>query len=169
MRWFAKVFLCMAVLQGMGNVSAACLVPGRGQGQENQVDDKPGPYVIGNEKDRSKKEAEVRSYLWHHWRQRIPGRLVVTWISKEGQESNATYVLEPDDHGTWRIETTWERPGLKSMTAGRSKVRAYDVRRIEVRHDGQSPAKFIPEKGDRSGETYRLVFYDAKGEEVGGV
>ena len=154
MRWFAKVILFLAILQGMGDVSAACFVLARDQGRENHADDKPGPYVIGNEKDRSKKEAEVRNFLWRHWSQSIPGRLVVSWISKEGQQSNATYVLEPDDHGTWSIETTFERPSLKSTTAGRSEVRAYDVRRIEIRHDGKSPAKFIAEKGERSGETY---------------
>jgi len=167
-RWFVKAILCVALLQGLNDLSASCLVAKRGEGPENQGNGEAGPYVIGNNKERSKKEADVRNFLWHHWSQRTPGRLSVTRMSKEGQPNTATYVLESDDSGVWGLRTIIDRPSLKGTSSGHNESRAYSVRRIEIRHDGKSAAIFIPDNDDRPGDSYRLVFYDSRGVEVGG-
>jgi len=136
--------------------------------------DQAGPYVITNSdintgKDR-KKNAEIRSFIWEHWREKKPGRLVVKRYSKEGIPGTSTIVLDPDGKGAWsmRVSTHW--PPTKGSTPehDQSEYRVYVVRRIEPRHDGQSPATFIQDEAIRLGDTYWLVFYDEKGRETGG-
>lgn len=129
----------------------------------------PSPYVISHEDAATgKKAAKIRSFIWQHWRERRPGSLTVTSFSLEGVRSETAFIIERDEHGAWSIRVTIERPTLKGTTAEHAGSRAHSVQRIEPRHDGQSPAKFIPEEQKRSADTYRLIFYDEKGKEVGG-
>jgi hypothetical protein len=136
-----------------------------------QVVDRAGPYVIGNDKDRSKTEADVRDFIWSHWQEHRPGILRAIWTSKEGAHANTTYCLEPDRNGVWSLSVKTDWPLRKDTDRQHESVqfRVYSIRRIEPRRDGQSPAVFIPDGEVRPGNAYWLVFYDKSGKETGGV
>jgi hypothetical protein len=165
------LLLILILLQGKADALAGLSTLQQDKGNTVQGADEAGPFVIGNGRDRSKKESDVRDFLWSHWRQRRSGHFVATWISKEGRTSNTTYVCEKDEHGVWSLVVTTEWPPTEgnNPTHDAVKFRVYAVRRIEPRHDGQSPATFISDEERRSGDTYRLVFFDEKGKETGGV
>src|SRR5260370_37553784 len=75
--------------------------------------DRAGPYVIGHEDAASgKKAAEIRSFIWKHWREHQRGSVAVTGYSLEGVRSETTFVLEPDEHGLWSIRVRTEWPPL---------------------------------------------------------
>jgi hypothetical protein len=64
----------------------------QGVSQTSQSDgpDKPQKYVVEPlEKNRRQKEAEIREFIWSHWKERQPGSLSVTSYSKEGVENLA--------------------------------------------------------------------------------
>jgi hypothetical protein len=167
----AKKTLLLAILSCIGVAiqghSLSEQTPGNGQSGVDQA----GPYVIGYDKDHSKNVAEVRDFLWRHWREHRPGRLLATWISLEGRSTETVYVVGNDENGVWSLKVTKEWPDAGSQTSPRSRVesKVYRIRRIKPRHDGQSPAIFLPDDEPRSAERYRLVFFDEKGNEVGGV
>jgi hypothetical protein len=130
-----------------------------------------GPIVIGNGKDRSKKEAEVRDFLWTRWRQHRSGRLLAIWISKEGSRATTSYTLESDRNRTWtlKVKTSWPTQSGAASEHDRVQFTVYAIRRIEPRRDGQSAAVFIPEGESLPGDEYWLVFYGKDGKEIGGV
>jgi hypothetical protein len=142
------------------------------QGTKIRKQDQSGPYVIETlDRNRAKKEAEIRDFIWSHWRQKRSGRLVATWYSKEGVPAETAYVLEPDEKGVWSMKVTMQSPPARGSDPehDRSEYRVYSVRRIEPRHDGQSPAVFIPDDKSRQGESYWLVFYSLQHKKTGGL
>jgi len=171
MGWLTNVIFSTALLYGIAVFSVGRLTLSQNHEQEAQRTDEAGPYVIGNEKDRSKKVADVRGFLWEHWREHRPGRVLVTWISKEGRQANTIYLLENDERGAWSLRVTIQRPSSKGGSPNHDSVEyiAYSIRRIEPRHDGKSPAVFIADNDSRLGSAYWLVFFDAKGNETAGV
>lgn len=98
------------------------------EGTKAQEIDQAGPYLIGNNKDRSKTVAEVREFLWRHWQQRRPGKLVATWHSKEGVPTKVTYVFEYDDGGVWSMRETDCRSTPKDQT----EFRIYSIQRVKI-------------------------------------
>lgn len=164
MRFFTNLILSMVVLYGIFHASIVWSTP-------PQSADAAGPYVIGNDKDRSRNLADARDFLWDHWREHRYGRLTVTWISKEGRPANTTYVIGKDERDVWSlsIETRW--PPAKGGASEHAPVehRAYSVRRIEARHDGQSSPVFLEDTDKRPGSTYSFIFLDEKGIETGGM
>jgi hypothetical protein len=172
MRWTTKVMLLIVVMQQCipAVLARHCALP-QDKGNTVRGIDEVGPIVIGNGTDRSKKESEVRNYLRTHWRERRLGRLIAIWTSKEGRTSKTAYVIEKDEHGVWTLSVTTQWPQTEGSGPKHDpvKYRVYAVRRIEPRHDGQAPAIFVSDDERRSGDTYRLIFYDEQGNETGGV
>jgi hypothetical protein len=134
-----------------------------------------GPFVITNNDyltgKNVHKDAEIRAFLWDHWRQRKPGKLVETRYSKEGVPATTTFILEPDTKGHWTIAVERRWPPRRGSTPehDHTEYRVYSIRRIEPRNGGQSPAAFIADDAVRPGDRYWLVFYDEQGKETGGV
>ena len=144
----------------------------QGQGTKISEQDLGGPYVIETlDRNRAKKEGEIRDFIWTHWHQKRSGRLVATWYSKEGVPAETAYVLENDEKGVWSMKVTMQWPPERGSDPehNRSEYRVYSVRRIEPRHDGQSPAVFIPDDKSTQGASYWLVFYSLQHKKTGGL
>ena len=58
-----------------------------------------------HEEQRSK----LRAFLWEHWSQHRLGRIVTTFYSLEGDPTTISFYVEPDESGTWRVATEYER------------------------------------------------------------
>ncbi len=167
MNFTSTVCLVIVLLPGVVVRSAASA---RESASARNQEDKAGPYVIETlDKDREKKTGEIRSYIWGHWRDRQRGRLVARLFNKEGVASDVTYTLDPDEHGVWSLKVSIERPTFQGTNAAHSEYKAYSIERIEPRRDGQSDLVKIPEQETRSGETFRLVFYDENGKKISGI
>jgi hypothetical protein len=136
--------------------------------------DQAGPYVLDlkvGADARSKIEAQVREFLWGHWRRRRLGHLVFTAYSKEGEPSTSSYFVEPDQEGIWRIAVTIERRsvargGMKGEWQKRYEYCAYSLERIEPPVDGLTPRALIPHDESRPPDGYRLVFKDSGGKTI---
>jgi hypothetical protein len=141
--------------------------------KEDQMD-RADPYVITNRDfdtgKTSQEFAEIRTFLWDHWRQHRCGRLSERSYSKEGEPIDTVFVIEPDQDGRWTIRITSTRPQTKGASPeySRRKYTAYEVRRLGLHKAGSLEGKFIPEEEVLGGDTYRLVFYDIQGKETGG-
>jgi hypothetical protein len=60
-------------------------------------EDSAGPYVITNrDAVTSKKDAQIREFVWLHWHDHRRGRLVEKRYSKEGVPANTTFIIGPD-------------------------------------------------------------------------
>ena len=140
--------------------------------EHQQLDeDRAGPYVIETlDKNRERKNGEIRDFIWSHWRQRRRGRLHEITYSKEGVAAETVFVIAPDEKGVWTLKMTTQWPSTSGVGSEHkhAEYTAYSVRRIEPRHDGQSPAVFIPEDKPGKGDSYWLVFYDLQYKEIGG-
>jgi hypothetical protein len=74
--------------------------------------DKSGPYTVGlalSAEERSAIEANVRAFLWNHWRRCRLARVEITHYSKEGEPSTSSFFIEPDNGGVWRIAVKIDR------------------------------------------------------------
>ena len=136
--------------------------------------DKAGPYVVDlkvGADARSKIEAQVREFLWDHWRRRRLGHLASKGYSKEGEPSTSSYFIEPDQAGIWHISVTIERTrfargGAKGEWQERHEYCAYSLERIEVPNDGLTPRIPIPDGESRPPGEYRLVLKDSGGKTI---
>jgi len=48
--------------------------------------------------------ANIRSFLWHHWALRDLAIATVKWRTIEGDTGTSTYTTAPDESGVWRIK-----------------------------------------------------------------
>jgi hypothetical protein len=139
--------------------SAHRSAPPRAEEHTIQEADQAGPYVIGNDKGRTKVLGEVRDFLWNRWQQHRAGQLEVTWISKEGEPSNSKFVLEYDDHRVWSIEVTIDRPALKDSPNAHTEYRIYSVQRAKL----PGADADIRDVAQVPGTAFLLVLKDADG------
>lgn len=136
--------------------------------------DRAGPYAIELKLDaqaRAKLEADIRGFLWNHWRQRRLGHVMVTQYSKEGEPSTSSYFVEPDEKGGWHIavkvdRTVVDRGSSKSQRHESVEYQAYSVERVEVPRDGLTQRAVIPEGEMRTPQSYRLALKDEKGKSL---
>jgi hypothetical protein len=170
MHLLTKVILT-ALTVVFANSSAPSLTLPRGVGHKEQLGDQAGPYIINNGPNRSGRLADSRDFLWEHWRERRYGHLAVTWISKEGRAANTTYTVEKNAQGVWSIsvKTQWTPGKGDGPVHAPVEYRVYLIRRAETEGDSQSGTIFLQDNEKRSAATYRLVFFDMKGSEMGGM
>jgi hypothetical protein len=172
MRLRLKRLVAVMLVLGSGvGAHGAQLPTGNSEGKNQK--DLAGPYVVTNNDmltaKGGQKIGEVRTFLWEHWSGHKLGHLELTLFSKEGVATNTTFEIEPDEHGVWSLRVTIDRPTLKGTSAGHSEYRSYSVRRTVPRNDRSSPLVSIPETEKRTGDAYRLAFFDEKDEKVGGI
>jgi hypothetical protein len=164
------IFLGAILLGGTGHHSSDLVPTGQQTVTgENKEEDKAGPYVITNrDATTGEKDAQIRSFLWEHWRDHRRGRLIEKRYSKEGVPATTTFVIEPDERGVWALRVTRRWPPTKGSTPehDRAEYRVYSIKRIQPRRDSRSPVIFFSDGEKRSGNTYWLVFYDEKGKEM---
>ena len=52
--------------------------------------------------------AKLREFLWEHWSQKKPGRVVVAFYSLEGDPTTHNLYVEPGKGGRWRVVSEYE-------------------------------------------------------------
>jgi hypothetical protein len=68
--------------------------------------DKEGPYFVKNNLDESEENrllAQIRGFLWEHWKKQRPGELQATFYTVEGDPTSYTFFIENDGKGHWVI------------------------------------------------------------------
>jgi hypothetical protein len=128
--------------------------------------DTAGPYVLTmQDTDRSRKIAEIRSYLWQHWYGHRRGVLTEKSYSKEGLPTDTRFTIEQDQNGKWILRVASQRPPTPGSTPehDHNEYVVYSIKRINRSPDLESD---VPDEDVRSGETYRLVFCDESGKEI---
>jgi hypothetical protein len=165
MKSTTAVILAIVVLHaGAASTSTPLTSMPQGEGLKKQATEQVGPYVIGNNSDRSKQEAEVRTFLWDHWREHRAARVSVTWISKEGAQSNSVFLLEDDQDGAWSIQVTIDRPTSKDSRHGHTEYRVNSVQRVKVPDaNWQGTYDNIADDVHVPGNAFLLVLKDANG------
>src|ERR1700742_528235 len=74
--------------------------------RDESLYDRAGPYTLElglAAQARADIEAQVREFLWSHWRQHRLGHVPVTQYSKEGEPSTPFYFVEHDEKGIWHV------------------------------------------------------------------
>ena len=66
----------------------------------------------------AKATADIRDFIWTHWREQRLGHLVVTWIDIEGEPSTFSFLIEPDKQGTWCVAVQVARTRVSRAGAG---------------------------------------------------
>jgi hypothetical protein len=113
-------------------------------------------------KDRSRKEAEARAFLWDNWHQRRRAHLVKTFVTIEGEENVFEFFVEPDSHGAWKIEVKVDRQRFSRDIHSPKQWREKDaftctaLERVKSPADLLRPLVAIPAEADRLPTTYRL-------------
>ena len=132
---------------------------------QDENTNRPKHYVIeSTDKDRHRKEGEIREFIWNHWRAHRHGSVLITSYSKEGLQSNSEYVLENDEQQVWCMKVTVSRSDLKGRYDERTdKYRVYGVERIKPPVPEHPSVILIPEDLNLRGDAYRLVFKDREG------
>lgn len=163
---YSSICLAVAITMSllMQGPSAQC----RAENQDMSKQDIVGPVELGFSADRSRKEAEVRSFIWFHWLGRSRGKITVVDYTKEGDKITTTYDVEPDEIGRWRVRANSEadfrkHPGTPAHRA-RKTYSVYALRRVA----GDSGLRRTLADSDNVPSTmYRLALIDAKGKQVG--
>ena len=143
-------------------------------GQEKPRDltryDTAGPFTIGvklNVATRAAMNAEIRAFIWNHWYQRRLGQLTAIYYSREGDRSDVSYFVEPNEGGVWHLAVTIDRTLRNRRGPGQHResvaYEARDVDRIEIPKTGLAERVEIPEKAKRRPQSYHLVLKDETG------
>ena len=103
----------------------------------------------------------ARDFIWHHWRDKKRGYLVVT-ITSPDAASDVHMFMEPDDAGAWRVVWRWENLYCASCPRPHRPGTIYqspEMRSIEQKRATETDT-------DWPVGTRYLVFLDTYGNEV---
>jgi hypothetical protein len=70
--------------------------------------DRAGPYFIKNDltqPETNRLMAEIRRFLWDHWKKRQTGELEATFYTIEGDPTHYHFLVAPDEKGRWVIRS----------------------------------------------------------------
>jgi hypothetical protein len=152
--------LCLIIYSGL-----SLQRPAQPRAKRNLVlYDKAGPYSIDNEPPWEKRDrftAEIRGFLWEHWREHRLGQVKATFFSIEGDQTSSSFFVEPDAKDRWGITVESETIVSALLPKGRKPRReiarvTYDeIDRVEP--SGNEP-NLIPITASevREPKTYRL-------------
>jgi hypothetical protein len=117
----------------------------------------------------AEKDAKIREFIWNHWHKREAGCLKEKRFSKEGIAATTTFSFASTKDGSvlFLVARQWSDQANIHQSPDPIK---YTVSSIE-RHGSNKSGETIKFSKDAmvSGTIYRLVFYDAKGAETGGL
>jgi len=161
MRWILLVAIVFCVI---GHVSSSAGLAWSGQQSSRNLAqyDKAGPYIFDNEPPLARREqaaAELRTFLWEHWREQRLGLAKATFFSIEGDSATVTFYIEPDANKRWQVAVesfTSTSVLMKSRKPRRElKKENYDLlERIEA--TGNSLSSSIAPAEVRDGGRYKL-------------
>lgn len=161
LKWISVLTICLVlqsglIMQGQSSRQRA--------GRDLTAYDKAGPYTIDYEPPykADKYLAEIRGFLWEHWKNRRRGLVKATFYTIEGDPTVSTSFIEPDAKGCWRITVESESIISALLPKGRKPRRLithddYDaIDRVEATVRDSTPSIPIPEQDVRQPQTYRL-------------
>jgi hypothetical protein len=120
------------------------------------------PYRIRLlDRDKARKEGEIRKFLWEHWREHRRASLSLTAYSTEGEQSVSNYFIEPGQSGNWQLVVQIDREVVDRGGSGkrwREKVEytCTALERIEPPHDLLHRLIPIDRDAERRPESYRI-------------
>jgi len=112
------------------------------------------------------KEAEMREFIWKHWRERSCATLVLESISKEGKETDSNFEIKPLPSGALAMAVTIKRAryGDQGQVSWHedAKYDVYTVERVQPNNpyllNLNSKVQVLPENASLSGSDYCLRF-----------
>ena len=137
--------------------------------------DKAGPYKVSAltvyRSELDKAEAEIRTFIWKHWRQRRRAYASLVIVSVEGEPQTTSFFVEPDEGGRWRISLMEERTqvgqgGLRYRHYEVNESFAYAVERIAPPQGKADRVSIPPGEKEPGAEAYRLFLKDERGVEI---
>jgi hypothetical protein len=121
--------------------------------------------------ERSAKMAQMREFLWEHWRQKRCGTLLFTSVSKEGKVSHSEFRVVPTALSmTLKVKIVRDRVGHDGKVIPRAdpngEYEAYTIERIVTENphrDWKSVATLLRDDETESSSKYWLRFKDREG------
>ena len=117
---------------------------------------------------RESTESRIREFLWESWRLKRRSYLSFSNVSIEGDTTTSKYFVEPAGAGPWHIVIRINREFLDRVPpySRHHEVFELDARsleRVEIRPNGLTPYRVLPEGAVRTPETYRVLLKDGQG------
>jgi hypothetical protein len=118
--------------------------------------------------------AEIRDFLWQHWKQRRAGYVDVTNYGIEGQKTMTRYIVEASKRGLWYVSVDMDAEVITRagpLAHRRDSYVATAIDRVPISDDENSPhrATPIPEEAFRRGDSYQLILKDESGKVLTGL
>lgn len=162
----ATIFLAFHVLQVQGD-----------NDRDLSLYDNGGAYTLRlprPDSEERKRIAEIRDFLWQHWKQRRLGYIDVTNYGIEGQKAMSRYTVEASKRGVWYIAVDMEAEVITRTgppAHRRDSYVATAIERIPISDDENlSEARPpLPEHVFRRGDSYQLILKDESGKVLAGI
>jgi hypothetical protein len=129
--------------------------------------DSIGPFALNFSKASdawAERTAQVREFLWSHWRDKVHARAAINYISREGVPHPVTYFIERPGQGEWNIVIEARRCLPNEVTEHRSV--AVVLQRVVSRSKGSRLEIAIPDEAIVEGKKYEILFKDSHGKIV---
>lgn len=124
-----------------------------------------GPYTVPRFGEVGKVYADMREFVWTHWREkRRASAVVITSSIQEGIPCTKTAIVEPDKMGQWYLEVKTE---CKKGSPRTSKATAYSLERLKRDSAGRWAEEKLSDTAEASGGTYIIRLLDRSGIDVG--
>lgn len=161
MRWILLVAVIFCVI---GHISSSAGLAWSGQQSSRNLAqyDKAGPYIFDNEPPWARREqaaAELRTFLWEHWRKQRLGLAKATFFSIEGDSATVAFYIEPDANKRWQVavESVTSRSVLMKSRKPRRELKKENYDLLErIESAGNSLSQSIAPDEVRDGGTYKL-------------
>jgi hypothetical protein len=76
--------------------------------------------------ERSRKESDLRAFLWENWQEHRRAKVIESNVSIEGERSVVEFFVEPNSDGVWKAEVEVQREvfsrGRENRTRSTEKV-----------------------------------------------
>lgn len=111
-------------------------------------------------------EAQVREFVWRHFRSKRQGFISLVRYSKEGDVSKITYYVRPRDNGAWTVQWFGEDHHVNRKAGGLLPAASFhgtasSIERLTVTPSGNE--EVLPENVEVPNRDYRLRFRDPAG------
>lgn len=103
--------------------------------------------------------AKLRGFVWKHWLLRIPGQITLIGTTTEGDPYTATYRIQRNDDGVWRVLVQTRAAPNDAGEQRLSKYEACTVERVLFNNGGRS-AQAVPDDAKLPPSRYRLLLKD---------
>jgi hypothetical protein len=127
--------------------------------------DSVGPFELsftGARDEWGERTAQVREFLWAHWRNKVFARAAINYVSREGIPHPVSYFVERSPEGEWNVVIEAHRCPPNEKGTERRFV-ATVLQRIVARSNGSQPDVAIPDDAIVDARRFELLFKDSQG------